>query len=225
MKRRKLTGWEKVLFITPFLALLMLPFIGDTPSAWRFSFFYPREKARRSVCRNNLKQLGLAIKQYARDYDGRFPPTKIGGLRPAAPLWDWQLNPPVGWVDALYQDYTKNMSCNHCPLAAATIPFIGPNSTSGTHFWLNGNLSAASVRKISRPLATMIFGEGNDGKEVADGTYNKTALSPEWLNDYASPCYRHMGGANYAFADGHVKWLKPAQISTTAGAAYTFSVW
>jgi prepilin-type processing-associated H-X9-DG protein len=223
MKRRKLTGWEKVLFITPFLALLMLPFLGSEPLSWRFSFLDARGNARGNTCRNNLKQLGLAIKQYARDYDGRFPPAKIGGVRPAAPIGDWQLNPPVGWVDALYENYLKNTSCYHCPVGS-TIPLIGPNSTSGTHYWFNGDLSAFPAKKITRPLATMIFGEGNDGKEVADGTYSKTSLSPEWLNDYASPCYRHMGGANYAFADGHVKWLKPAQISASPGAAYTFSI-
>ncbi|MCS7180902.1 MAG: DUF1559 domain-containing protein [bacterium] len=32
-----------------------------------------REQARRGVCVSNLKQLGLALKMYAQDYDERFP--------------------------------------------------------------------------------------------------------------------------------------------------------
>ncbi len=36
-----------------------------------------REKARRASCMSNLKQIGLAVKQYAMDYSDRFP-DKVG---------------------------------------------------------------------------------------------------------------------------------------------------
>jgi prepilin-type processing-associated H-X9-DG protein len=33
----------------------------------------------------------------------------------------------------------------------------------------------------------------------------------------------HMGGWNYLFADGHVKWLRPERTITTAGVTYPTS--
>jgi general secretion pathway protein G len=94
---------------------------------------------------------------------------------------------------------------------------------NATHIFYNGNLSAFPSTELTRPAATLLTGDGNDGREVADGTYNKTSLPAQWLNDYNSPAYRHLGGANYGFADGHVKWLRPDEISSAPGADYTFS--
>lgn len=185
------------------------------------TFGRARANARSSSCQNNLMQLGLAFRIYREDYDGSFPPARIGGVRVVAPPVNaWDLKPPVGWEDAL-TPYLKNYSVNFCP--GQGLKYGDPTTSSGTHFFFNGNLSALSSTKIKTPAATLLLGDGNDGHEQANGTYNKTALPARWLSDYNSPSYRHLGGANYTFADGHVKWLRPEKISTTPGAAYTFS--
>jgi prepilin-type N-terminal cleavage/methylation domain-containing protein len=44
-------------------------------------FAQARESARRSTCRANLHQIGMALNLYARDHDGRFPPSD-NDLRP-----------------------------------------------------------------------------------------------------------------------------------------------
>jgi len=67
-------------------------------------------------------------------------------------------------------------------------------------------------------------GEGNDGTDVTDATYSKTSLPPNWLSDRTKPPWRHLGGANYLHADGHVAWLKPNEISTAPGQPHTFAV-
>ncbi len=219
MKRRKLTGWEWALFATPLLSLIAMIWLAGEPLSWRWHFLSPRGQARMSSCQNSLKQLGLGLIQYSRDYNDKFPPAKIGGVRPAAPTMTWNLNPPVGWEDATYA-YTKNMSVFNCP---ASLSVTDPISPRGNSFWLNGNLSAFPLAKLKRPAATLMCGDGNDGREVADGTYSKTSLPPQWLSDYTSPCYRHLGGANYLFADGHAARLRPDAISSAPGAPHTFS--
>src|SRR2546422_10936250 len=40
-------------------------------------FAQAREAARKAACMNNMKQLGLALQQYAIDYDGMFPPSQL----------------------------------------------------------------------------------------------------------------------------------------------------
>lgn len=184
-------------------------------------FARARDNARRRACQNNLKQLGLGFHQYTQDYEGRFPPAKIGGVRPVKPGTQRSLKPLVGWMDALYP-YTKSGTLNYCP--ASPKPLSGnANSPNATAYWFNGNLSAVPTKRLKNPATTLLCGDGNDGNEVADGTYNKTALPASWRSDQTLPSYRHLGGANYAFADGHVKWLKPDVVSTTPGAAYSFS--
>jgi len=64
-----------------------------------------REQARRTSCLGNLKQLGLAMKQYAEDFDDRYP-------------WNaGRTNPEEAWRDLglLYPGYTSGPSNYICP--------------------------------------------------------------------------------------------------------------
>jgi prepilin-type processing-associated H-X9-DG protein len=46
------------------------------------------------------------------------------------------------------------------------------------------------------------------GIATRDDALNIIPASPGRLKNKQSPAAGHMGGANYTFADGHVKWLR-----------------
>src|SRR5687767_16034754 len=69
-------------------------------------FARARENARRSACSSNMKQLGLAVIQYAQDYDEIMPPAYLdgncytGGGHGATNLSGCSNN--LKWMDIIY---------------------------------------------------------------------------------------------------------------------------
>jgi len=62
------------------------------------------------------------------------------------------------------------------------------------------------------------YGAGNVPSVLKYATgylLNSNATAYGTTGNYAAPTGRHSGGANYAFADGHVKWLQNTKV--TAG--------
>ena len=51
------------------------------------------------------------------------------------------------------------------------------------------------------------------GLKISNAAKFKTVILVAEGSSEKSPVFPHFDGANYAFADGHVKWLKPEKIS------------
>ncbi len=85
-------------------------------------FATARDKARQTVCLSNERQLGLAILQYAQDYDEQFP----AGLGVIAGKRVWA---GEGWAGQC-SPYTKNTDIYRCPsdLTATALPYEKPVS-------------------------------------------------------------------------------------------------
>ena len=77
---------------------------------------------------------------------------------------------------------------------------------------------------FSASAQIILTGDGNDD---APTWASLSQLPSAWKTDPQSPAWRHFeGAANYGFADGHVKSLKPSQVSTLSPkvATATFAI-
>ncbi len=205
MKRKGFTLWEIIAVLALFLiaAAVLFP-VFSRPSG---SALMP--------CQVNLKQIALGLQQYTQDYGGQSPLLAVTGNTGTT------YSPPYGWADAL-QPYLKNTQLYQCP--ADEHKSTNDSGKSGfTDYWYNSGVAGREARKFALPAQTIFSGDGNDGGDLTDARYNLPGLPATWINDTKSPLYRHFGGANYAFLDGHVKRLTPAQISNASPAAGVFA--
>jgi prepilin-type processing-associated H-X9-DG protein len=175
------------------LVSLLLPTVNRTP-----------QNAYRSACASNLKQIGLASLQYRQVQEDKLPLT-VGNVNSAS----------FGWADALLP-YLKDSNHYQCPLEAGNGNGLDPRSVGYTDYWMNSRLSGMAPEEIREQKPLILFGEGNDGADATDARYAIDALPKQWLTDKNSPAYRHLGGANYAFVDGHTKWYRAESIKSDA---------
>lgn len=217
MKRRR-GGftWIEVLIIFVVLAILaaiLLPAFVKAPSP-----------NRRATCTAHLKQIGIAFMQYAYEYDERFPPTKFNNAQPVGTVAtnDYQ---PFGWADAIHV-YFKTEDIFECPSEPQTDAVSDPTQSGYTDYWYNTHLSKLKLERVENPSQTLMAGDGNDGNDNTNARYNLNRLPLAWIKTEKSPARRHLDVANYLFADGHVKSLKPEAISNlpTRQSKSTFSV-
>lgn len=169
-------------------------------------FARAREKARQSSCQSNEKQIGLAVHMYAQDYDERMPlaANLTGGVAPPVYVFSDLLNPYIK-NDQIWQCPSRPGSVNLAALGKANVSYmvdVGTQMPSGS-FRLFGAPPAGTfsctLGQIDRPAETALMA---DGTGAVDATFNITTV--------VDP--RHNDGANYLFADGHVKWDRPERV-------------
>lgn len=74
----------------------------------------------------------------------------------------------------------------------------------------------ASLPMVENPAGTLLLGECHSGWNITNFWYNVWIVSPFtqehmiWDTTLDYPIV-HSGGSNYLFADGHARWLRPAQ--------------
>ena len=90
-----------------------------------------------------------------------------------------------GWDTAIF-DYTKSNAILKCPSAAGAGTF---------DYSYNSNMSGKNENKVNNSAATVLVAEASRTSAATSATS-------------ASAASRHFDGSNYAFVDGHVKWIK-----------------
>ncbi len=203
-----------------------------------------RENARRISCASNERQLGVAITQYNQDYDEQFP----DGYQSTYGLgWAWQLF-PFHKSRALYQcpddtttpsqpsfvlvSYAFNRNLTNPQNTASSLPLSSMNAPSRTVVLFEALGSAGDVSS-ALPDDNSPTGNGTTFTSAGGATGTPMGFDTGDLPGMTFPAYRrtgrHSDGSNFLLGDGHVKWLRPSQVTAgnnnpTDGNCTTFAV-
>lgn len=196
-------------------------------------FAQAREKARQTGCLSNLRQIGLAARMYATDYDGMFPLYNYDSLT----YWVGGRDLPGQPLDkgrGLLFPYLRSGALQQCP------SYAGAANLGGTGYGYNrvlagdrwepplwGLLAPAADAEIARPAECIAFGDAGNRYDAAASAPEETGGNPgavqetillEPPSDWCYPGYgctssedfRHQGGANFVFVDGHARPVRRA---------------
>ena len=202
-----------VIAIIAILAGMLLPALGKA-----------KEKAKKTNCYNNLKQMGLAMLMYQEDNKGRIP-------RGNEPYW-WQMFIPfLGGAKAAIDQYgrVKVYTCPSYPDKRQLICYVvnawqfsSPKDLVGGEV-LGENYN---INKVHIPVSTIYFADNESGLDRPVFTI-KSVIGSLDLNDVWSPDHlpygstgktlsgarrvaarRHAEGVNLMYYDGHAGWMK-----------------
>jgi prepilin-type N-terminal cleavage/methylation domain-containing protein/prepilin-type processing-associated H-X9-DG protein len=209
-----------VIAIIAILAAILLPVFASA-----------RESARKASCENNLKQLSTAVMAYTQDYDESMPPQAnppvppTGGAPASTTVVAAGL--PGNWEDEIYS-YLKSSGVYHCPddSNGGTKTSYAANAYSGSA----GNYAVFSptgtnLSILATPANTVLFAElpgaGNGTTVSAVYGPGNLTLGAAVGSAGAWNAVVHGGnqGSNYAYADGHVKYLQAGRRPVAAAAA------
>ncbi|BCM88250.1 hypothetical protein IAD21_00077 [Abditibacteriota bacterium] len=187
------------------------------------AFSSAREAARRASCTSNLRQIGMGMMQYTQDYDEYVPPNET---RPAT-------RAETRCLFELIQPYIKNTQVYICPTSSETariniyndtarlktsyalniIYYADPNEN--LFAWDTGTKTLAALEDAS---GTVFVGDSTPSGTNVESDWNWEVLDKTSVFYTTQPItfgstrqgrfeFRHNGGCNFAFMDGHVKWL------------------
>lgn len=220
-----------VIAIIAILAGLLLPALSKA-----------KERANRTTCVNNQRQIALGWVMYASDYAELLAPNRwgyVGGVARSLP-GSWVLgnanldSDPTNITSGVLFPYVKAISVYKC--AADKQTFVGSSLQRYRTFtmscYLGGmndaghNIQAVTKStQIQKPTTTLLFVDEDD-LTVDDGyflyTYSTLLAGGDgWIN---VPGFRHSNGSVLSFTDGHAEyWKWQGSHPTAAGVSLTGS--
>ena len=194
-----------------------------------------RERARSTADASNLKQIALAWVMYTQDGDELSVPSGLIGLSYASThglFWYGSTDFTTGITreeEGPLWPYLKSGSILGDPDAAGIPPSgFGPCDYGYNFMYLGGygdfydpapglpyRYGPAPLASLEAPADTVLF---TDSADYASGLVKDPFIVPPQFTAYGVDQTeqvhgRHLGLANVAFADGHVKAMKPITLS------------
>jgi prepilin-type N-terminal cleavage/methylation domain-containing protein/prepilin-type processing-associated H-X9-DG protein len=188
-------------------------------------FARAREKARQTSCMSNVKQLQLGVLMYAQDFDEMLPTEEYNFVG------DYNTEGNGSWRGAIFP-YVKNAQLFICPSHNPTTDVFDGRyndwhlkASYAINDWHQGvdgepNVIGASpprgqaLARVDDPSSTVFLLE-SDGR--ADDRCPSSQATHGLMPSNMASATRHNGGANYAFVDGHAKWLGPEALCPATG--------
>ena len=206
-------------------------------------FAKAREKARQISCASNERQLGLAILQYVQDNDETLTPLRGPAGTAAADNPSYQ-----GWAGPIYP-YVKSVAVYQCPDDPTVPKTTVTPTQYPVSYFFNKNAIAVTLAQFNAPASTVLLAEeqgalcdvtnvnedyspvgyavgaptttgysGINGSVTGGAKYATGVFPGRGFNTIAG-ITAHTSGSNYLAADGHVKYLPPARLSSGSSAA------
>lgn len=200
-----------VITIIAILAAMLLPALNTA-----------REKARRAVCINNLRQIGLAVAIYREDFGGRIPISVYEAQNPgnqsSYPFQFRQFEGQSWSATFFYPNYIRDYNIFFCPSRI---------DKSKSNWQVLTDESAGNNQFYGR----MSYVYGDSGKlwltpgDFDTNTSRRSLMQDANYDDVNERANHNREGNNVLFFDNHIEWRPFNTLTGTTWGAQWVHVW